>query len=384
MKSHVVEPYKKQPQRNYNKRLGVIFNGEDNLWPTIVENLIDASPTAAQCAWLYQCFIGGGGFEEELQVNLSDNYWEEYYPNDLLFDVCEPVSRHQGAFIHVRYNALFEKVGFKLMPYALCRLGKADSKGYKGKIHVCDTGWGRGYKKDRTKTYDTYNPRPEVILAQVERDRGWSNYKGQIMFFKLDDKHDYPTSLIQRAYASADVENQLGMYYNSTVRRSFEDLSLIRHRKFEKNVDKDKFYDNLKKVSGVENASSKLILEDDWDDENKEGNIRIDTLSSKVKSDKYKHFEESSSNFIRKAFKNIPPQLVDYVQGKLGNTTGEDLIKAQALYSRYLARDRQKVQRLFAELFRNFKEDVNPSGDWTINPFLLIEDEKPKEENVNE
>lgn len=382
MKSHVVEPYKKQPQRNYNKRLGVIFNGKDNLRPTIIENLTDSSPTAAQCAWLYQCFLGGGGFEQEMDVNLSENYWETYTPNDLLFDVSEPASRHQGAFIHIQYNALFEKIGFKLVPYSLCRLGQADDNGYKGKVYVSDKGWGSLYKKDKTKIYDTYNPRPEVILEQVERDGGWDNYKGQIMFFKLDDKHDYPSSLLEKAYTSADVEYQLGLYYNSTVRRCFEDLSIIRHRPFNKEQDKEDFYKNIKKVSGVENASSKFIFEDDWDDEGKgQGNIRIDNIANKVKSDKYQHFEQSASNYIRKAFKNIPPQLVDYVQGKLGNTTGEDLIKAQALYSRYLARDRQKVERLFAELFRDFKEEVNPSGNWAINPFLLIEDEQPKEPN---
>ena len=375
MKSYVVDPYKKQPQRNYNKRLGVIFNGTDNLRPTIIENLFDVSPTATQAAWIYQSFLGGGGFEQDIQVNLSKNYWEKYTPEDLLFDLCEPVSRHQGCFIHVQYNALFEKEHFSIVPYSLCRLSQPDSDNHKAQVYVSEFGWGRDYKKANTKIYDIYNPRPEVILQQVERDGGWDKYKGQILFFKLENKHDYPNSLLESAYALADVEHHLGMYYNSTVKRSFEDITIIRHRKFPEKQAQTDFHENIKKLSGVENASSKLVVEDDWDDEkNKEGQFKFNTIENKVKSDKYKHFEESAANYIRKAFKNIPPQLIDHVTGKLGNTTGEDIIRAQALYSRLISRDRLKLERLFAELFRGFKQET--TDDWTIKPFLLIEDEE--------
>ena len=56
MKSKVVEQYKEERIEIFNKRLGVIFDGEDNLKPLVIENLIDSSPTAFQCAWLYESF----------------------------------------------------------------------------------------------------------------------------------------------------------------------------------------------------------------------------------------------------------------------------------------------------------------------------------------
>jgi hypothetical protein len=376
MKSKVVEQYKEERIEIFNKRLGVIFDGEDNLKPLVIENLIDSSPTAFQCAWLYESFIGGGGFEVDLsEINLSEDEFDKQNPNNLLFDVSEVISRHQGVFINVGYNANFEKDSFKIIPYTLCKVGKKDSEDFSGKILVSPKGWGKSLKKEEIDIFDAYNPRPDVIQAQVEAAGGWENYKGQIHFFKLSKKYTYPKSLIETAYTFADVENQLGLYYNGTVKRCFEDSTIIRHRKFENKHDEEAFEKNIKSLSGIENASSKMLVEDDWNDEtDKQGNLRFETLKNEVRSEKYAHFETSSANYIRKAFKNIPPQLVDYVAGKLGNTSGEDLIKAQSIYNSLISKDQEKVEMLFKELFRNYKFDINPTNNWTIKQYSLLDD----------
>lgn len=376
MKSKVVEQYKQERIEIFNKRLGVIFDGEDNLKSLVIENLIDSSPTAFQCAWLYESFIGGGGFEVDMsEVNLSEDEFDPQNPNNLLFDVSEVVSRHQGVFINVGYNANFEKDSFKIIPYTLCKVGKKDSADFSGKILVSPKGWGKSLKVAEIDVFDVYNPRPDVIQCQVEAAGGWENYKGQIYFFKLSKKYTYPKSLIESAYTFADTESQLGLYYNGTAKRSFENSTIIRHRKFESKSDENTFEKNIKALSGFENSSSKMLVEDDWDDEtNKSGNIRFDTIKNEVRSEKYAHFETSSANYIRKAFKNIPPQLVDYVAGKLGNTSGEDLIKAQSIYNSLISKDQEKLEMLFKELFRNYKYDINPSNNWTIKQYSLLDD----------
>jgi hypothetical protein len=376
MKSTLVSAYKEETREVFNKRLGVIFHGEDNLKSLVVENLIDSSPTAFQCAWIYESFLAGGGFEVDLsRINLSDDSHNRVNPNDLLFDVCEVISRHQAVCIQVNYNANFQKDSFKIIPYTLCKFGKKDSEQLSGKVVVSHLGWGKYLKKDEIDIFDVYNPRPEVIAAQVESAGGWENYKGQIMFFKLSKKHTYPKSLIESAYTFADVENQLGLYFNATTKRSFEDITYIRHREFPNKTDEDDFYKNVEDLSGVENASSKLIIKDDWDDEGKSvGNFKFDTIKNDVRAEKYAHFQTTSANYIRKAFKNIPSQLVDYVAGKLGNTSGEDLIKAQSIYNSLISKDQEKVEMLFKELFFNYKSEINPSNNWTIKQYSLLDD----------
>jgi hypothetical protein len=376
MKSTIPKSFKEERKDIFNKRFGVIFHGEDNLKSILNESVIDNSPTASQCAWTYQSFLAGGGFNVDMSnVNLSDAFWEDTNPDDLLMEIAEPVSKHQGCFIRVGYNANYEKDSFGIIPYTLCRVGQKDSDDYFGKIVVSPKGWGRNVKKEDVDVYDVYNPRPEVIQAQVDRDGGWDNYKGQIFFFRISKKHTYPISMIEKAENFALVEYKMGGFYKGTVDRSFEDITYIRHREFPDPQDERDFYKNIEELSGVENASSKLIIKDDWDDEReKSGNFKFDTIKNEVKAEKYAHFEESSSNFIRKAFKNIPPQLIDYVAGKLGNTSGEDLIKAQSIYNALTAVDRQKIERLFKELFWNYKDPINPTNDWTIKQYKLLDD----------
>lgn len=375
MKSKLIQAHTEPRRDVFNRSLGVYFNGEDNLYPLLVENIIDASPTATQCAWIYESFLGGGGFEKDFTgVDLSEGDIFEYTPNDLLLDIAESVARHQGVFVHVNYNALYQVEDFDVLPFDECRIGKKDSKEYYGKIIISKLGWGRELKKDKLIIIDVFNPRPEVIQAQVEAAGGWDNYKGQVLFYSLQPKRLYPKSLIETAYLFADTEYQMGLYYNSTTKRGFNDAKLVRHRKFDNPQDETNFYNNLKALMGTENSSSIMTVEDDWDSDNQEGNIKVESLSSNVKAEKYAHFETASANYIRKAFKNIPPQLVDYVAGKLGNTSGEDLRKAQAVYNSLVARDRLKIERLFAILFRNYKNNINPENNWKIKQYSLLDD----------
>jgi hypothetical protein len=375
MKSEVLDAYKNEEIQVFNTQLGVIFNGKDNLRPLVIENLIDSSPTATQCAWIYETFLGGAGFEVDLsKMDIGKNILP-YTPNHLLFDISEPVSRHQGVFILVGWNANLQKDHFKILSNTWCRLGKPDSAEYSGKILVSKKGWGKLLNKAKIEVFDVYNPNPDVVLSQVKAAGGWKNYKGQILYFKLSNKYVYSKSLIQTAYLFADTENKLGLYYNATTKSGFENTTYIRHGKFATNQDREDFYENVKKTSGIENANKKLCIEDEFDDErNKDGKFRFDTLPNAAKADKYDHFETSSSNFIRKSFKNIPQQLVDYIAGKLGNTSGDDLLKAQSIYNSYISRDQEKLEMLFAELFDNFKFDVNPTKNWVIKQYSLLDD----------
>lgn len=374
MKSRLIQSHREEVQEVFNKKLGVIFNGEDNLKPFMIESLIDKSPTATQCAWIYQSFLGGGGFKVDLtKFNLSDKFHEFVNPDDLLFDVAESLSRHQGVFIHVSYDALFNKTAYKVIPYSLCRVGKKDSDDFSGKVLLSRKGWGKYLKKDELEIFDAYNPNSDVILKQVERDGGWHNYKGQVLFFKLSNKSTYPVSLIESAYIFADSEYNIGLFYNSTTKRGFNDITIVMHKPFDSIPQQQSFDDNARKVTGVENASSIWMIEDNMPG-SEDTNVKFDKISSDQKPDRYQHIEQSSANFIRKAFKNIPPQLVDYIQGKLGATSGEDLIKAQSVYNSIISRDRLKVESLFKELFENYKEAINPSGDWTISQYSLLDD----------
>ncbi len=375
LKSALVEEHKNKERINFNKSLGIYPNGADNLYPLLIENLIAASPTALQCSELYASFLGGAGFLQDFDnVDLSNGDIFAYTPNDLLMDVVESIAKHQGVWVHINYNALYEAEDYAVLPYDYCRLGKKDDKDYHGKVVVSKSGWGRELKKKDLQVFNVYNPRKDVIQKQVDDCGGWENYKGQILFFSLQNSRMYPKSLIDGAYLFADTEYRMGLFYNSTSRRGFVDNKIFRHRPFDDERDKQNFEQNVKGLMGTENANSVLLVEDKWDSDNQQGNLKIEDLKTDVKADRFAHFESSSANYIRKSFRNIPPVLVDYVSGKLGNTSGDDLKTAQSIYNASTARDRNKIERLFAVLFKNYKENINPSGKWEIKQYKILDD----------
>jgi hypothetical protein len=55
----------------------------------------------------------------------------------------------------------------------------------------------------------------------------------------------------------------------------------------------------------------------------------------------------------------IPVQLFEAVSGKLGNSSGEDLKVAQAMYNQTTAPIRELYETAFAELFDNYKTELN-------------------------
>lgn len=385
MDSKIISIDSRKKREVFNKQLGVIFNGEDNLYPVLVENLIKASPTTKQCCDIYESFLGGSGFTAQLVEEPSENLLESNSPEDLLFEIAPELAPQQGVFIHVGYNAAYEKTGFDVIPYDFCRIGKADDENYSGKILLNPDGWDKRADKKKLEVYDTYNPIPEVIQAQVERDGGWENYKGQILYFQLsNEKGTYAESLVENCYMHSDTEANLGLHYNRMVRKGFKDAWVVRHKRFDSKDKQTSFEQNLKTVYGNEHTGGILLVEDEFDSEAKEeSKFKFDFLEDKTEGAKYKHFEESTANYIRKAFKNVPPQIVDFVQGKLGNTSGDDLRAAESLYNKATAKDRKKIERLFAELYRNYHIDINPTGDWSIGLYSLMEDGTIEEDGAD-
>ena len=62
LKTTLIEIYKKLT--TYDKRIGIITNGVDNLYPERVDRFINNSVTAKTCAKIMATYIAGKGFGE--------------------------------------------------------------------------------------------------------------------------------------------------------------------------------------------------------------------------------------------------------------------------------------------------------------------------------
>lgn len=376
------------PERNrvqFDKRNDIWNNGIDNAYPTLVERIINASVTAKACAGVLAKFIYGDGFafENELREKAKSPATrfnrESLYsnpgrqtPNKLLKIAARQAAYHKGVFFHVNYNALFQKTSVAILPYKHCRLGKEGSSGYKEKIVVYDN-WDR-CKKNRIDpadfdVIDAYNPDPAVILKQVQRSGGWEKYKGQVLFLNLDDTDNYPLPYADAALLDCDSEAQSGVFKNRGLRKGFFGKYMLYTKPFENEQDKAAFQAKIKNAMGAENNETILHFEAELQNDELEKEILLKEIKTNIDDRIFSHTETTVANNIRKAFGNIPPVLIDWVEGKMGGTSGASFKEAQAYFVKQTEEERNEIEEAFEELFYNFHRPVNPSGNWKIRSF---------------
>lgn len=373
IKSDVV----KVPPRNltqYSKRHGIILNGVDNAYPTRMERLTYMSPTAKQAAKVMAKFIRGEGFAggDVGMVKVGRKSGRDLTPMDLLSHAAQSISIHRGWFWHVGYNLALEVDNVTPIPFRFCRLGKPDSHNYSGKVRVYNN-WdlekGRQTRKDDIRTFDVFNPDPEVLRHQIDAAGGITNYPGQIFYFFLDDEFDYPLATIDASQNDAITEHQFGVFKRQTVLNGFlNDWVILRHAKFETDGEKQQFKQNVYNSKGADNAGNVLLVEDHFDELSPNGNLQADVVKTSLNTRLFESWEQSCSNQIRRSFNNVPEILINEVAGKLGNSSGEAIRQAREYYNTQVLEEQDAIARSFERIFARWNGDLIPNNDWTIEP----------------
>lgn len=371
----------------YKKEKGLIYlaNGENNDYPTLVELLVNNSHTARACAGVIADFMFGKGFSFERQAreqakaegkrfDTSQFHINDYRetPNILLKKVAENLAVHRGCFLHINYNMLYQKTSVQVLPYAYCRLGAKDHKNYKGKVLVYDN-WDKQAGKEAQKqaiVIDLYDPRPEVIQAQIDKAEGIENYKGQVYFLNFDRNDSYPLAWADVCLLDCESERLSSVFINKGFKRGFFGKWIAITRPFESDNERDEFREQLQLGTGADSEETMWHFETDLNSEELEKSFKLEPLESNINDKSFEYSDKRTANIIRKAYGNIPPVLIDYIEGKLGNTSGESLLQAKQFMQDQTERERQDIQEAFEEIFFNFEKNITQNGVFEIEKIV--------------
>lgn len=373
----------------YDKKIGIIKNGDDNAYPTRMEYALNNSITAKACANTYKRFLIGEGFKDTtlntIVVGRDEEKNVDITAFDLLVTIAHEFSRHSGTWIKVGYNGNVKVDSLFATPSKYCRFGKEDDRNYKGKILVYDN-WDKvlNPKDERFKVkdieqYHTYDSKENNIKYQVtgksnasdiEYTAALPKWKGQIFTKFLDTEFTYPLSHIDPVQHDSDTEFQISLFKNGELRRGFFAKYMLIHEEFEDNKDYDKFIADLQTFEGASEGGSVMMVEVDRltnDDQMKPASpFVLEKIEQNINDKLFKEYETTISNNIRKAYNNIPPVLIDYQEGKLGNTSGESIIQAANYYNTQTSFDRMTITGIFKELMKNWHEEKYNDKDWEI------------------
>lgn len=359
-----------------------LANGEGNDYPTKIELLVGGSATAKACAGVIADFIYGKGFSLEAEARATAKERGERFkkeslyindrretPNDLLKKVARSLSYHRGVFLQINYNQLFQKTSVQVLPYGCCRLGVKDSKSYRGKVLYYNNWDKLQDKKEIDKSVsviDLYDPRPEVIQEQVNKAGGWDNYKGQVFFLNLDRNDSYPLAWADTVLLDCESEMLSSKYTRNGFKKGFFGTYAFVTSPFKSEADKEEFQDHLRRSIGVEAEQSVFHFQLEMSGDKLEDQVLVKPIESNVKADLFEYADRKTANNIRKTYGNVPPVLIDFVEGKLGNTSGESLKEARVFMQEQMQEERQDVQEMFEELFDNFVEPISSNGLFEI------------------
>lgn len=365
---------------SYLRQFGIQGFGDDNLYPQTLRNIIAASSTGSECAERYANFIEGNGFKDirfsEYVVNRKGDTVDDIHAL-----VCPDVGDFDGMSLHINYNIFGEICELNYVPFENCRLLEEDSNGYVAKIAVHPDWSGKKtragnplqVKKENIDFIDVFNPRKEVVLAQIEAAGGIEYYKGQILWLSGGGKNVYPRSRADRVVTEMSTDEGLANVKFRNVRCNFLSAGIVITKKGQSIAgedssglnDNDGFSDMLGKLQGDTNSLKMLEVEISSDEEKPE----FVDLSSKNYDKEFSVTDASVVERIYSAYGQEPWYCIRI--GKVG-FSGDILEDAFEYYNSIVSKQQRMIERAFQKIFNDWYEVVNPSNDYSVEPLKYV------------
>ena len=342
-----------------NKQAGTLNYDVDDKYPQRVDDITNSSGTATLCTAIFAKFIYGGGFVNETLAKTKVNA-KGLTANKLLVKEGKEASKFGGVAIHVNYNALFEKTSFDKIQFENVRttLSKKENKKHPNMLAVYFD-WGKEFSTNidekKVDYIDFYDPRPEVIQAQVDKAGGWGNYKGQI-FYLTDRGHQYTLAPGDAVLEDMQTDSHAKIFKFRNITTNFMASYIARTGVFESVEKKDAFLEQLTLFQGAENSSKFLHVEE----EGEEKSLVLDKVDIQNIEGLFEFTEESVRNNIIRQYL-IPPVLLLAIAGKLGSSS--EIKDATAFYNGITEDERLAMSEIFRELFDNSIFDVGDAFD---------------------
>jgi hypothetical protein len=338
-------PIKRRLPYRENTVEGILLFGKDNLYPQRMTELLKRSGTAGSCVRLFAKFVRGAGFVDKnldkKVINVAGQTGK-----GLKREVIDDYTTHFGFAIHVDYNAFLQPVNPKVIKFDYCRYGLPDEVGNITKIVVSDD-WAQEKNKTvrKRQRVDVFNPKPEVVMAQIERAGGLENYNGQILYV-TKNPNQYPVCTFDEVVADVETDAQLSIFRETSVTRKFmADYIAEYPGEFETASEREDFRRDLTTFQGVENNGSIMLLENKYAPDKK---ITFSKLDVQDNDKLFEWTDNSAQTKIRKNYTQPAILVGDLIPGKLGSTA--EIENSVNFYNMFTNDDRDVISEALSRV----------------------------------
>lgn len=363
---------------NYLRQFGIQSYGEDNLYPQTLRQVVQGSATGSECVERYADFIEGYGFRDvpfsETVVNRRGETVDDIHEA-----VCKDMALYNGFALHVNYNVDGKVVELHHVPFENCRLEDEDSNGYVGKIALHPDWSGKKVRaekrvpvdKEHIDYIDVFNPRREVVLAQIEHAGGIEMYKGQLLWVSGSGRNSYPIGRADRVVTEMSTDEGLANVKYRNVRNNFFPAGIMITKKaapFDKGdrwEEDNDFQDTIRQLQGDTNASKILEVQIESDDE------RPEFVEMNAKNYD-KEFSVTDASVVERIYSAFGQEAWYCIRiGRIG-FSGDILRDAFDYYNSVVTKQQRVIERVFTRVFGHWFEPVNGSGDYSVKPLIYV------------
>ena len=376
----IITNLKKEDRRvqvNDVSSLEIKTYGKDNLYPQTAKLLTSSSGIAASCLRTYQKFIEGRGFSDKKFYEIVVN-GHGLECDELLRLVSNDLADYGGFSLHFNYNALCEISEINHVPFENCRLTIEDDNDYISKIAL-HPDWGKLKKKTKSKGIskktidyiDVYNPKKEIVQAQIEKSGGIEHYNGQVLYFSITGNLVYPLPIYDPE--CTDISTDVGIsnvMYRNTRYNFLTSGMLIRKKRAGNDADDesedDGFSNSFKQFQGDENACKIIDVVAEFDEEEP----KFVPFKTNSFDKEFTVTEKSLSERIGRVFQQPPILRSETVPTGF---TQDAINDAYNFYNSITEPERRIIERCFKKIFSNYYDkSINPSNDFSIIPLKYL------------
>lgn len=338
----------------------------DNLYPQRNEEISARSGITMSCIERLARFTRGRGFAGPAYGNTIVNRKKQTV-NKLLQLNAFDFAQHNGFALHFNYNleGTVSEVNFIYFKY--CRLSIPDDNNQVDTIRF-STNWEEDpYKEDKPTrtivTYDIFNPNPDVVLGQIDRDEGIYNYRGQILYY-TPEMFVYPKSTFDAVVDSVQTTGEVAEFELGNVQNRFNVDGIFRYPgKFENQEERDRFKRDINgDFKGPRNAGSIMVVEDET-----EGDADIYTPITGSNNDKlYDSTDKKSRDRVVERYAIPKPLLGIFPESGMFNQ--ENMRDAFMIYNENTEERRADISEVYRLWTQYYRDMINPGQNFTIQP----------------
>lgn len=358
--SKAIIPARKRIEENFlDRSLGIIYFDKDNKYPQRCRAYVNASGSAKPCVEMFISYIIGNGFKDVDLSNVVINSRGET-ADDLLASIGDNMGYHSGFYVHVNYNALYEKTSYNFVPFSHVRYLLPEEGSNKiTKVAIYED-WEKSkhdfIDEDDLKIVDVYDPSPEAIQAQVDAAGGWAHYKGQVYC----NPFGYCLPIYDCVQEDLITDTGIKLFKQSTVESGFAASHIYIHKGKLDKAGRENLEEELEEMQDPEAAGSIFLV------------IAEKTEQTPELKPIDRNYDDKLHTITRKTTKDdiigaflIPPVLLLQTPGKLG---APDYNEAVEIYNYNTSKYRLRLERAFKTLFSNSAIPGLQSNDYSIQP----------------